>query len=354
MNNRSMSAILQNAGSLAAHADWSVDPRKRWITTARGIDGSWHLAAPEPVAEPQTLIARLRAAANGAPVALGVDFPLGLPRAYAAKIGITSFPDWLRGLHPDLPLFEPCRTIDDVSLDRPFYPRSSVAGAGQMARLATALGLADTSALHRAVDLRTANRPAGAALFWTMGANQCGKAALAAWRDCLLPAFAQNQPVAIWPYEGSFNALLAPGTVALAETYPAEALVQLGLQRPRSKRRQSDRASLSGPIMAVMHALDATPEPALAAEITQGFGATPDGEDRFDSLLGVLSIIRVIRGAPDGVPPDPVIRAVEGWVLGQVDPPLVRAPASDRPQPHRPPHQALRPRRAGRLPGDSG
>lgn len=354
MNNWSMSAILQTSGVLAAHADWSVDPRKRWITLAHCRQGQCHLAPPVPVAAPETLIARLRAAANGAPVALGVDFPLGLPRQYAARAGITSFPDWLRRLHPDLPLFDPCRTIEEAGLDRPFYPKTSIAGPGQMARLAAALGLAGTGGLHRAVDRRTANRPAGAALFWTMGANQCGKAALAAWRDCLIPAFSQNQPIAIWPYEGSFDSLLTPGTIALAETYPAEALVQLGLQRPRSKRRQADRAALAAPIMSVITALDVTPDAPLAAQIADGFGPTADGEDRFDSLLGILSIIRIIRGAPDGTPDDPIIRAVEGWVLGQVDPPLARPPASDRPKPHRRPHPAPRSRRAGPPPADSG
>jgi hypothetical protein len=348
-----MAALLQFPVMLAAHADWSVDPRKRWICKAR-YDGAWRIAAPEPVADSATLLARLAGEANHAPIALGVDFPLGLPRAYAARAGIPNFAAWLRRLSPDAALFQPCASLDEVSLARPFYPKSSVAGAGQMARLATALGLADTSALHRAVDLRTANRPAGAALFWTMGANQCGKAALAAWRDCLLPAFAQNQPVAIWPYEGSFNALLAPGTVALAETYPAEALVQLGLQRPRSKRRQSDRAALAAPIGAVMTRLGATPTGALAAMLDDGFGAKADGEDRFDCLLGVLAIIRVIGGASDGIPDDPVIRAVEGWVLGQVDPPLVPPNASTPPRAHRPPPRARRSRPTDPRPGDSG
>jgi len=39
----------------------------------------------EPVRNVATLLDRLRVLAGGAPVALGVDFPIGLPRAYAAR-----------------------------------------------------------------------------------------------------------------------------------------------------------------------------------------------------------------------------------------------------------------------------
>jgi hypothetical protein len=346
-----MAGLLQFPVMLAAHADWSVDPRKRWITKARYVGGIWRIEAPEPVAVSHTLLARLHTEAAGAPVALGVDFPLGLPRAYAARAGIADFAAWLRRLDPDDPLFQPCVTLDDACLARPFYPNSSVTGAGQMARLAAALGLADTAALRRAADRQTAHRPAGAAMFWTMGANQCGKAALAAWRDCLIPGFAQRLPVAIWPYDGAFHALLAPGRLALAETYPAEALVQLGLKLNGSKRRQADRAALAAPIAGVMARLHATPTDDLAAMLADGFGATADGEDRFDCLLGALAVIRVIAGAPDGTPDDPLIRAVEGWVLGQTDPPLVPPTAStpppDPPQPRAPRSRRADPPRAG-------
>ncbi|HEX7388862.1 MAG TPA: hypothetical protein VF286_02045, partial [Acidiphilium sp.] len=126
---------------LAGHADWSVDARKRWMTLARRRRGRWHVTAPEPVGEPATLFARLLARDEGAPVGFGVDFPLGLPRAYAARAGIDDFPAWLRGLDPAGPVFAPCETMDQVGLDRPFYPRTSIAGAGQMARLAEKLGI---------------------------------------------------------------------------------------------------------------------------------------------------------------------------------------------------------------------
>ena len=43
----------------AAHADWSVDPRKRWITVARRKTHGWTVAAPQLVGDVSTLLARL-------------------------------------------------------------------------------------------------------------------------------------------------------------------------------------------------------------------------------------------------------------------------------------------------------
>jgi hypothetical protein len=52
------------------------------MTVASGAPGRWHVDAPCPVGDVGTLLARLQA--RGDPIVLGVDFPLGLPRAYAA------------------------------------------------------------------------------------------------------------------------------------------------------------------------------------------------------------------------------------------------------------------------------
>ena len=46
----------------------------------------WVLSAPLPVGPPETLLARLRHRAADAPIAFGIDCPLGLPRAYAAPL----------------------------------------------------------------------------------------------------------------------------------------------------------------------------------------------------------------------------------------------------------------------------
>jgi hypothetical protein len=315
------------APMLAAHADWSVDPRKRWMTLAKGGPGGWRLAAPEPVGNVGDLLARLRAAARGGAVAFGVDLPLGVPRAYAAQRPEDGFLPFLRqaALWPDF--FKVCAALDEVRPERPFYPARGVRGMTRAAH-AAALGLGGPGGLSRACDRATAERPAGAPLFWTLGANQSGKAAIAAWRDLLLPALLAGEPIRLWPFEGRFRDLLAPGSVVLAETYPAEALRHLGIRLKGSKRRQPDRAAVAGALLAAMASLHALPDAKLRAALRDGFGADAAGEDRFDCLLGLLCVLNVLAGhRPDTAPDDPWIQRWEGWVLGQTA--LPRLPQLD-------------------------
>ncbi len=309
------------AVGLAVHADWSVDPRKRWMAQAVAYAGEWALDAPEPVGEIKTLFARLGQRATT--VALGVDLPLGLPRAYVARhSALADFPAFLRDLAAQPAFFEVCARLDQLSPGRPFYPARGIKGMTRAAH-AAALGLGGPDGLSRTCDRATAERPAGAPLFWTLGANQTGKAAISAWRDLLLPAMAGPAPPRLWPFEGDFLPLLAQGGIVVAETYPAEALRQLGLRIAGSKRRQSDRVSLGQHLPAVLRRLRVVPSVALSASIEAGFGADAAGEDRLDCVLGVLAVINVLEGnRPDGVPDDPWLRRWEGWVLGQTARPL--------------------------------
>ncbi len=299
---------------LVAHADWSVDPRKRWIARAVPEGGGWRVEAPCLVGEVGTLLSRLVEEADGAPVALGVDFPLGLPRAYAAPLSDTDFPAFLRRIGTVPGFFEVAACLADVGTDRPFYPARGARGMTRAAH-ATALGLGDATGLSRACDRATAERPAGAPLFWTLGANQTGKAAIIAWRDMLAGA---GPAVRLWPFAGAFRSLLAPGAIVLAETYPAEAMRHLGVRLAGSKRRQCDRAAAGPMLEAAMAGLGVAASPALAAALRDGFGADAAGEDRFDCVLGALCVLNVLAGRrPDTAPDDPWILRWEGWVLGQ-------------------------------------
>ncbi|WP_428491823.1 hypothetical protein [Rhodopila sp.] len=308
--------------SLAAHADWSIDPRKRWLTIARRGTTGWHLTAPRLVGEVATLRTRLVREAAGGAVALGADLPIGLPRAYAAIRPEADFLQFLRRLGGLPGFFTVCARLDEIGPDRPFYPARGVAGMTRLSH-ALALGLADASALSRDCDRATAERPAGAPLFWTLGANQSGKAAIAAWQSLILPALLHGTPanrvgLRLWPFEGAFRSLLAPGSVALAETYPAEALRHLGIRLRGSKRRQADRRASAAALMAAADRQAAVPDNAMRRAMLDGFGADAAGEDRFDSVVGVLCVLNVLAGRrPDTAPADPWIQRWEGWVLGQ-------------------------------------
>jgi hypothetical protein len=313
--------LPQHRATIVAHADWSVDPRKRWVAVARRDAGVWRLAAPAPVGEVATFLDRLRVAAAGGAVALGVDLPIGLPRAYAERLPERDFLHFLTTTASRPEFFQVCATLSEVAPDRPFYPARGVRGMTRAAH-AAALGLDGVGALSRTCDRATAERPAGAPLFWTLGANQVGKAAIAAWRAMLLPALAGGDNIRIWPFAGAYRALLAPGEVALAETYPAEALRHLGLRLKGSKRRQADRMAVANQLAGAMAALSVLPDPGLQQAAGDGFGSDPAGEDRFDCVLGVLCVINVLAGnRPDTAPADPWIQRWEGWVLGQTAPP---------------------------------
>ncbi len=255
--------------------------------------------------------------AEGGAVALGADLPIGLPRAYAATRTEDGFRSFLRNVHLMPEFFSVCASLEQVAPDRPFYPARGIAGMTRLSH-ALALGLPDASALSRLCDRATAERPAGAPLFWTLGANQAGKAAIAAWQSVILPALAQNLNLRLWPFDGPFLSLLTPGHVAMAETYPAEALRHLNIRLRGSKRRQSDRAAIADPLLGAMEALRAEPDDAMRAAVVEGFGADAAGEDRFDSVLGLLCVLNVLTGnRPDTAPADPWIHTWEGWVLGQ-------------------------------------
>ena len=280
--------------------------------------------APEPVGPPETLLARLLAQAAGTGVALGLDCPIGLPRGFAGlHLAEPDFPAFLRALPDASSFWDVAASLAEVSAARPFYPARGLRGMTRLAH-AQALGLPDQAGLGRLCDRATAERPAGAPVLWTLGANQSGKAAISAWRALIGPALRASPPARLWPFDGPFRSLVCPGRVAIAEAYPAEAMRHLGVVLRGSKRRQADRAACAGALFEAVGRLGAGATLALQAAVQDGFGPGAAGEDMFDSLLGALCVLGVMRGLrPDFAPDDPAILAWEGWVLGQTAlPPL--------------------------------
>jgi hypothetical protein len=57
---------------------------------------------------------------------------------------------------------------------------------------------------------------------------------------------------------------------------------------------------------------------ALRDDLADGFGDSPNGEDRFDAAIGLFGMVNVVLGrrAP-GEPEDEHTRKIEGWMLGQ-------------------------------------
>ena len=311
---------------LVAHADWGTAPGKRWMARAVWLGGRYWAGPPERVGEAGTLLARLRAEAGGGGVLVGFDFPIGVPAAYAERVGIREFAAVLPRLgHEEWARFyDVAERPEEVSLWRPFYPRRP--GGTSQRQLVEALGVGTIDDLRRRCELRSERRKAAAPLFWTLGAQQVGRAAIGGWRDVLGPAARDPEAgVALWPFEGAFGALLGSGKTVVVETYPAEFYGHLGVAwrtataGGRSGKRWRDDRAANGPVLAGWaEEAGVGLDPDLGRLLGEGFGPGEAGEDPFDAVVGLLGMLNVVLGRrPAGDPVEEASRRVEGWILGQ-------------------------------------
>lgn len=314
--------------ALIAHADWSVSPKKRWMALARlDLTGHYFLSAPEPVGELPSLAFRLVSQVKKQGwVLLGLDFPIGLPQSYAAKAGIDNFLNLLPvlGSGPWSDFYQVAAKREEISIGRPFYPLRP--GGTRQRHLIEALGVASVHELRRICERARPGRRAAAPLFWTMGAQQVGKAAICGWQGLFNPAMEDpGIKVAIWPFSGEMPDLCQPGWLVMAETYPAEFYTQLGIEFHREKssgksgkRVQASRVAQARRLITWLESQRVFRTPPLDQQIRDGFGPSPDGEDRFDAVIGLIGMLNLFLGLQPLVEPPPgIIREVEGWILGQ-------------------------------------
>ena len=309
---------------LIVHADWGSDPSKRWLCVAERRAGSYRVDMPEPVGELDTFWQRLSRRARGRATLLGFDYPIGLPQAYAKTVGSKRFPDLLARLgHGEWSsFFRPATSEDEINTHRPFYPRGTKGVRFQ--HLLDGLGLDSREDLLRRCERANETRSAASPLFWTLGPKQAGRAAIIGWRDILQPGLrSADIDLRLWPFDGALGELLKPGSFVVAETYPAEACLHVGLTPPGrgwAKTRQSDRQACTPTLLswaATNKVVLATP---LKRALRDGFGSKNAGEDPFDAVLGALSMVSVASGQrPDGCPGDSISSNVEGWILGSLE-----------------------------------
>ena len=307
---------------IIGHADWSVNPAKRWLTVAVRSAGRYHVGPAKPCPAPETLVAELRRQSPDGGVLLGFDFPAGLPLALSEPLGVEHFRGFLQrlsnGAWPQFLL--PANDLADVGPTRPFFPsRQLPKGVVTRHGFAQALGATDYGELLRLCDRPSGERRATACLFFLIGGQQVGKAAIAGWNGLILPHH-DDLAVVLWPFDGALNQLLAPDRTVLCETYPGEFTRPFGLpigSGGRSKRRQADRLAAARCLHRLAKDMNLELDPDLRQQIDDGFGTKPDGEDPFDSVIGLLGMIAVLTGRlHEGVPRDDPPVALEGWILG--------------------------------------
>jgi hypothetical protein len=242
------------------------------------------------------------------PALVGFDFPIGLPRTYASRAGITRFINALPYLSESF--YTIAERPEQISLQRPFFPR--VPGGTSQAQLLVGLGVWSVKQLMRTCDLQAGAAP----LFWTLGARQPGRAAIAGWRDLLGPAL-RKDAIRVWPFHGRLNELVGNGTTVVVEAYPAEAYTRLGIARSFGKQDQQSRGVAGAMLLDWAEYTGVELSDALREQILDGFGADASGEDRFDAVAGLFGLLDVALGlslCPE--PEQPLIRDVEGWIMG--------------------------------------
>jgi len=311
---------------LVAHADWGTNPYKRWIASGLPVaGGGWTVEAPMPVGDPGTLLSRLQDVAGPeAAVLAGFDFPIGIPTSFAGRCGISSFMDALPGFgtghFPNF--YRVANSEDEISYQRPFYPNAP--GGKKQSHLVNALGVESFGDLRRLCEFAVPEHaPAACPLFWTLGANQVGKAAISGWRDVLGPALRDaGSEVSVWPFDGDLWTLINPATTTIVETYPGLYYRRLDMSfagefggKGSQLARQHQAIALGGQMSGAL----AAPSPDLSDQIQAGFPG-PGGDDRLDALVGLIAMLHVLNRCSDfpaTAPQTHTILRIEGWILGR-------------------------------------
>ncbi len=299
------------------HADWGTGPNKRWLAQATlGADGRYAAHAPAPIQNHEDLIPSLQRQINDSGCALvGFDFPIGIPASYARIAEVFDFKNFLLRLgHGEwADFYNVARTPSEISIHRPFYPFGN--GGARQIHLLSALGLDDIDELRRECEKKQAGRRAACPLFWTLGANQVGKGAIVGWRDVLASALNSGGDVLLWPFDGHLEDLLTTGKIAIAETYPAECYRWFLPEPLKGKGELEVRRAVGSHLTKWGACLDLSLEPSLLCMIEKGF---PEGDDAFDSVVGLFGMIEVVRERRlPGEPSENKTRKLEGWILGQ-------------------------------------
>jgi len=308
-----------NKPTLVYHADWSSTASKRWCAKATlDADGLYTASEPNPVGDLTLLFKSLRAEAGAlGTVFAGFDFPIGVPAHFARRAGISRFRDFLPELGKGVwkNFYSVCNTPEQLSVHRPFYPNQSLGRHSQQYLLDA--HIAETMlALLRLCELGGNGQRQACCLFWTLGGNQVGKAALIGWRDVLAPALQDGSAIRLWPFDGQLKSLFVPGALVVAETYPAECYGWFSNRPLGSKGDPENRKKLSALLSEWAGINNVIIDEGLRKEMRNGFLNGHD--DAFDAVVGLFGMLQVcLEERATCEPQDETIREVEGWILGR-------------------------------------
>ncbi len=302
---------------LVIAADWGSKKKKRSMVQAElGEDHCYHVLCPKPVGEIKTFIDRIQERLpEGRTALMGFDFPIGLPREYAEKAGLKSWREALRDFGGEgwENFYE---VSDNPSPRQPFYPKT-LKGSSRTV-LAESLGFNNLDELLRVCERKTSTRPKAECLFFTLGPKQVGRGAMEGWKNVFAPLI-EKESVKFWPFDGSLDELLNKPGIVIAEIYPREAYSHLGINigpgTGLAKTRREDRKKVRDRFFDAADGQHIALSKEARSCIRSGF----DSDDDFDAMVGLLSMLKIVTGEiEDGLPnDDPLVRTIEGWILGQ-------------------------------------
>src|SRR5687768_5955919 len=114
------------------HADWSVSDNKKWMAIADRTPQGWLVSAPRRVpSAPELIDSELFC---GRPLIAGFDFPIGIPAEFGRQTRFNGFLDALSsfGRGDWAKFFDVANNPAEISLRRPFYPKTSQKGRRQI------------------------------------------------------------------------------------------------------------------------------------------------------------------------------------------------------------------------------
>ena len=311
--------------AVVAHVDWGVGERKRWLVRGSARpDGHFFVEAPILVGPGEVLSVACGDTTSGSILA-GFDFPIGLPRAYAERTGVSDFlallPQLGQGVWREF--FSFAERPEDVRIHRPFYPRRP--GGTSRAHLEHGLGLSYRQLIRECERRTTDGRREACPLFWILGGQQVGRGACLGWQSVLQPAVRAEQ-TAIWPFAGDLAELVRRHRIVIVETYPAEFYGHLFhggcLARLQAigKRKRAGRAEVAQAMLEWPQRAGVLLDDALSGLIDTGFGDDASGEDQFDATVGCFGMLNVVLGLrPHAEPASDAARRVEGWIRPGTD-----------------------------------
>ncbi len=299
------------------HADWSISAKSRWVAKARRNTSGWLIYAIEPVGLLNQFRQSLSQYGRDHALWLGLDMPVGFVDHWYDGANIQDFKSLLDIIFTGKwdSFSDVCTNPDEITHHRPFYPKTArVKGSVKRGHLVDALGVSSFDKLYRLCEGATYHRPAACPSFWTLGANQVGKAMLHGLEHLIIPGYRDG--FNIWPFTGDISTCCQQNGVTLIETYPGEIYGWLGIDEVTKSNHKSRTLAIAALIdYAVGNGIEINT--AVVADIKSGFGPDEGKDDAFDALVGALGLIRIADGKhPEYLPDRPIIRKREGWIIG--------------------------------------